>query len=479
MSFVAKTSGSKRFWASFVASVLLPHAVWAKPDPVTSGLGRSLVRSESEPAESQWQASLGMSSLTYLAQPGSLTQSQFSILRFNGRYFRVGSELEWRADARIGWGLNCGELCSSVEFPELAVGSSRRLGPVQFQVGRVLLPWSALDDEWKLGVFQPRFIYDFLHPQQVGLAGAFVTLGKPGMRLSLFASPGFVPDRGLPVSVDNGRITSIDPFFHAPISEVIYEGKTTPIAYHLNRPPLTDLLMRPGWGFLGQWGEAEGWSVSGAYAYKPVNQVLLAYNNLYNLSFEVADADLYPRVVNHHLMSADLKYAASVWGAGLSVVREIPVMDQVPVAWNSQQLAPAWLVSPQVSFQGARAFRASVSYLSVQGGNALDSKASSGPQVNSSASVFNLRYPFTHAVRASIGDQIWKKAQHSLTWKSQMIFDLEHSAQAYLHSVAYQPHESWQVRLATDILVGSGSQTDFISRNRANDRFFGAVSYVF
>lgn len=93
--------------------------------------------------------------------------------------------------------------------------------------------------------------------------------------------------------------------------------------------------------------------------------------------------------------------------------------------------------------------------------------------------MFERRYAFTNAVKLSAGDLIWRRGQSSLTWKSQVILDLEHTSQAYLHSVAYQPNSSWQVRLATDILVSSNAGTDFISRNRANDRFFGAVNYVF
>ena len=408
-----------------------------------------------------------------------MQRAQFSTARLNAQYSRIGSELEIQADGRLGVGIDCGSACSSLEFSQLSIGSSRRLGPVSFHVGRVLVPWSTLDDEWSLGIFQPRFIYDFLHPQRVGLAGGFVQVVSDDLRLTFFASPGFIPDRGLPVNVENGRIGSIDPFFHAPISEVIYEGRATPISYNLVRGSLSELLMRPAMGVTSQWGGQQGWSASASYAYKPVNQVLLAYNNLYNLSFEVADADIFPRIVMHHLTAADIKYSANGATGSLSVVREIPVMDQVPAEWTAQQLSPAWLISPQVSWRGEKTFQASASYLRVEGGSAPDLRADSGPRVTEGTSVFNPRFLFTNAVKLSAGDLLWSRGQRSLTWKSQIIMDLDHSAQAYLHSVAYQPSSSWQVRLATDILVSSSSGSDFISRNRANDRFFGAVNYVF
>jgi hypothetical protein len=431
------------------------------------------------PADTQWQGSLGLTSLSYANGVEGMQRAQFSVARFTGQFSRIGNELEMQADLRLGIGVDCGSACSSIESSQLSIGSSRRLGPVSFHLGRVMVPWSTLDDEWALGVFQPRFIYDFLHPQRVGLAGGFVRVQARDFRLTFFASPGFIPDRGLPVNVENGRIGSIDPFFHAPIQEVIYEGRTTPIAYRLVRGSLSEMLMRPAMGVTSQVGGEQGWGASASYAYKPVNQVLLAYNNLYNLSFEVADADIFPRIVMHHVASADLRYSANGATASLSVIREVPIMDRVPVEWTAQQLSPAWLISPQVSWRGEKTFQASASYLRIEGGNAPDLRASNGPKVTEGASVFNPRYPFTNAVRLSAGDLLWRSGQKSLTWRSQIIMDLEHAAQAYLHSVAYQPNASWQARLATDILVSSNAGTDFISRNRANDRFFGAVSYVF
>jgi len=132
-----------------------------------------------------------------------------------------------------------------------------------------------------------------------------------------------------------------------------------------------------------------------------------------------------------------------------------------------------------VTMRGEKTFQVSASYLKVDGGNAPDKMASGGPSVSGGVSVFEKRYPYSSALKLSASDQLWKKANQSVSWKTQILFDLEHSAQAYLHSVSYNPSASWQMKVSTDILVGSSSGTDFISRNRANDRFFGAVSYVF
>jgi len=464
---------------AFLVSGVLGSDLHAAVSPPRDGVqGRSQAP---VPALSQgeWRGTLGISSLSYANIGSELQRSQFTVARLRGQYASVGSEIETQVDARLGLGLDCGLACSSVEFPQISIGSSRRLGPVSLHVGRILLPWSLVDDEWAMGVFQPRFIYDFLHPQKVGLAGGFLQFRSADLQLTVFAAPGFVPDRSLPVNVENGRIGSIDPFFHTPISEVNYEGTTTPIAYHLNRGSLSELLLRPAAGVTAQWGGEEGFSASTSYAYKPVNQVLLAYNNLYNLSFEVADADIYPRVVMHHAAAADLRYSVSRATGTLSVIREVPVMDRVPSEWTSQQLAPAWILSPQISWRGRESFESSASYLRVDGGNAPDLRSGSGPKLVGDGSVFNPRYPFTSALKFSASDLFWKRGERSLGWKSQVILDLEHRAQAYLHSVAYQPSARWQLRLATDILVSASNGSDFISRNRANDRFFGAVNYVF
>jgi hypothetical protein len=154
-------------------------------------------------------------------------------------------------------------------------------------------------------------------------------------------------------------------------------------------------------------------------------------------------------------------------------------MDVTPTSWTAQSLDSAWLFSPQFEVRGKSSFKFVATYLHVQGGNAPDRKADKMAGISSGESVFNPRYPFLNAFKVSAEDFVWKHADQSIKWRAQLMLDLDQQSQVYSHTLTFQPAETWQMRLAADILVGKESGTDFISKNRANDRLFGSLNYVF
>src|SRR5205814_9510507 len=59
------------------------------------------------------------------------------------------------------------------EMPEAYVGTTREQSDLQIAAGRKLEHWNRLDDDWRLGIWQPRYRWDYLDPETVGLTGAF------------------------------------------------------------------------------------------------------------------------------------------------------------------------------------------------------------------------------------------------------------------------------------------------------------------
>lgn len=425
------------------------------------------------------RGSVGVASTSYLTNPGALQQSSFSLLELEGSAAHRGREIELGVRYQAAIGIQCPD-CSAVELPELYVGSARGLGLWSIQIGRVRKNWSILDQGWQLGIFQPRFVYDYLHPETVGLTGLFADYRWSGGTISFFTSPMFIPDRGLPVSFENGKIGSVDPFFHAPISEVVFENQPTSIQYLLQRPSVTDLLLKPSLGVTARAGDvANGFSFSGAYSYKPMNQLLLAYSALYNLSFQVADAEVYPRVLMHHAATGDLSYNSKHLSAGVSVLREVPVRDETPRSWNTQEVDSAWALSPTIEIRpsGRRGnvTKLFASALKVWGGNAADR----GPLAVSDGTAFALRYPQRAAIRLAAETPLWGQWGNRVRFKTQALVDLEHSGQVYTHSLEYMASPQWRWTVAADILYSKEPGSDFIANNRTNDRFSGGLAYVF
>jgi len=426
-----------------------------------------------------FSGSFGLGSTSYLTPPGALPQSSFSLVELEGAAARRGQEIDLAAKFRLGLGIECPD-CSAVEFPELYIGSSPRLGKWSVQFGRVKKNWSVLDQSWQIGVLQPRFVYDYLNPESVGLLGFFGDYRWKDGSVTFFASPIFVPDRGLPVSFENGKVGSIDPFFRTPISEVVFEDQPTPIQYILRRPSIAEMLLKPSLGVTARLGEStEGISLNGAYAFKPMNQILLAYSALYNLSFEVADAEVYPRVLMHHVASGDLTYNSDYLSAGVSALREVPLRDNTPKSWNTQEVSPAWAISPTVELRpsGRRGnvTKLFASALRVWGGNASDA----GPLSVSNGTAFDLRYRQTSALKFAVETPLWGDLGKRMRLRTQALVDLGNEGQIYSHSLEYQASRRWRWTVGADILYSKRAGADFIGNNRANDRFSGGLAYVF
>ncbi len=429
-------------------------------------------------ADGRW-GSIGLGSTSYITPPGALSQGNFSLIEMEGAAARRGAEVDLVMHYQAGVGIQCAD-CNALEFPEIYIGSSKRLGPWGVQFGRVRKPWSVLDQAWQLGIIQPRFVYDYLNPESVGLSGLFADYQSDRGRVSFFASPMFIPDRGLPVNFENGKVGSVDPFFRAPISEVVFEDQPTPIQYVLKSPSVGELLLKPALGVTATAGNAvRGFSVNSSYAYKPINQILLAYSARYNLSFEVADAEVYPRVLMHHVATCDLAYNSEHFSLGLSGLREVPVRDETPRSWNTQEVAPAWAVSPALELRpsGRRGNvpKLYASALRVWGGNAFDR----GPLAVDNGTAFDLRYRQSTALKLGLESPLWGSLGERMRLKTQTLFDLEHSAQIYTHSLEYRASPRWRWTVAADILYAPKFGSDFISSNRTNDRLSGGVAYVF
>ncbi len=436
------------------------------------------VSSAVSPAQAEVDGSFGYNTANYLSPVGSSSKNVFSTLNLDLTSATRGKYLEAGLDGQLSVGVQCTD-CNSVEFKQVYMGSPKSAGPVQVRAGRVQEHWSELDEEWRLGIFQPRFVYDNLKPENVGLSGVFADVELPGFSLTAFGSPGFIPDRGLPINFQNGGVASVDPFFHTPISEVVFEDRTTPIQYLLKRPPLQELLLQPGGGIKARVGYERGFWAQAAYAYKPINQILLAYNGLYNLSFEVADADVFPRVLYHHAATVESGFKSRYFSGWISMIREVPVRDETPAIWTTQEITPSLAVSPSFEIRmadSAGAPRMSVSFLRQWGGNGNDQ----GPQAVDGGTAFNLRYPFQSAIQVHASTPAYGSLGRHLTLSSDLLFDLQHASNIVSGAIRYRPGPRWTMSLSGDVLNSNRpGGTDFIARNRANDRYQGGIAYEF
>lgn len=293
------------------------------------------------------------------------------------------------------------------------------------------------------------------------------------------------------MSFENGKLTSSSIWFIPPPSKILILDMATPVQYSVDVPPIDQIVLHSGVSFLAHLGEEQGTWAQAGYAYKPMNQLLLAYEGKLQLGTNVALATVHPRVLYHELISAEAGYTSNLFRGWLSALSDRPIRDQTPESWTTQEVASALSLSPSVEYRfGSSAEKSPVlglSYLRVWGGNAPDGGIGTGATGDNSGSVFDTRYPYTNALIMSLHSSLAPLGgiAQQMQASTRFLQDFDHSGTILSMELTYHPQETWAFSLGADVL-GSNSTSnslsagsDFISRYQSNDRVHLGVSHAF
>lgn len=422
---------------------------------------------------------LGLSSQNYIGQGTSERARSFTSFDLNIDAKSVDEFIETRILAKGMVAFNDTDF-RFIELPEFYIGSARGLtGRFKLNFGRKIENWSYLDEEWGLGIWQPRFRWDYLHPQTVGLLGANVSYRDRYWYVAAFVSPLYVPDRSAPLDVADGRVQSISPWVLNPPASVHALGKNTPIRYSAEIPSFGDIVRQESVSFLARVGRNRGFYAQASYAYKPMNQLLMSYDAFLNDKSLTVDAKLFPRISYHDLIGGEFGFVSKNWDAHLSYLYDRPIDDEIPMGDTYQLVTTAQAISPSVSYHiGGRrrgSGLASFSYLKVFGDD-IPEQGKFGDGTSS----FDSRYPYKEALLLGLKLPRWR----NVTADFKLLYDIKNPGTIVSSVFQYQAYQNWTVYLATDVLTSFTDEspdvgTAFIHRYRANDRIGGGVSYVF
>ena len=366
------------------------------------------------------------------------------------------------------------------EAPELA-WTPPRSENAQITIGRKIKNWSSLDEEWGLGIWQARNRWDYLHVSPVGLAGIFYEQQNGAWGIRIFASPLFIPERGPTLSVRDGVFYPSNPWASSPPARApLVKGVDADIQYTIMMPSLAKILLQPSVAAQTRYGAEDGkdgeW-ITASYAYKPVNQIALAYDGGYDLGSENATAPIYPRIAHHHIAQVEAGSRGKRSGAWVSALREVPVMDAAPDTWTYQTFPSSWLLGAGGAFKLTNGVEAFGDYLKRFGPAAVDQ----GPLASPGSSVFDPRTLYEHAVSGGLRGSVL--GSERLTAKVKMTYAFETAGTLLSTELRYRPLRSWIVAVGADVLGADdpkqSGQNDFITKYRAHDRVYGGVSYAY
>jgi hypothetical protein len=377
---------------------------------------------------------------------------------------------------------------SQFQVNELYQSLQWRDGKSQISLGRKIEFWSQLDQDWQLGMWQPKSMLDSLRPEDQGLTGAFYRHQQGRFELLAFASPIFIPTLGPDIREKNGSLVADSRWYRPPSSSFPLNKKNIQVKFALDIPPMDKLIKNPGSGLrLKYGGETDGLWTSANYAYKPMNSLLLKYKRglfLPEYDAQTGEVTIAPDVGYHHVYGADLGYRLREGMVSVSYLADSPQLKTAEAPYVLQQPRPmksyavhgetfvesSWLTSP---------VGLSLNYLRVDGGDIRDYDSYG----DDSGAIFDSRYNYTNAgsLRADFSTILGhRKIMSSIKY----LREFDQKGTLINSEFTYYPQTSIALILGADIIgVDDSSETNkdgrFLNQFRANDRFYGGMSYVF
>jgi hypothetical protein len=365
----------------------------------------------------------------------------------------------------------------TVEAANAYFATSKQLVPHhQVTIGRRLYDWSRFDDEWQFGTYSPRFIWDPVRPQTIGLTGFFYTYESKHWRGMAYASPINIPERGYPMRNENGQLVSTNPFAPVYPDSAIIAKRNIPIRYTIDYPPMNELIGNAGAVTSVRYSSEEdgkGIWAQGLYGYLPVHQPNLALETPYVLQEDVIDVHVHPKIQKHHMLTFETgiqKANYAVWG---SITKEIPTARDIPTDsnWIGMSSEPAMIYSAGGNVSLGRRFNLDAAYIFV------DERIS--PAVESQDFTVDLgsRFPYHRAAKASLDFY----GSERMTYRLGFVDDLEMESQFASFDITYRivrTDNALTLNLGSDFFA-SATRKGYIGQYQGNDRFRGGISYAF
>lgn len=402
-------------------------------------------------------------------------QSQYQFIGFNLRNSLDSERLVLDSETVMAVGT---PLLNYIKFKEAAIAIPNSSTQTLI-VGRKKLHWSEMDESWSMGTIEPVFKWNPLNRESHGLTGLFWITEQPWLRITAFASPVFLPDQGPSFEINSeGHFAKINPWFQMPpktFQPFPGSDASSDILYKVRKPPESEVIAQTSLGgsLEGTIGEKGLWRSS--YFYKPMNQLALAYDGIYNTGTNVGEVEILPQVGYHRVTAADLIYNGGNYRTGLSYMKDQPDPLKFDSEWTAPVLTAAFMYSAFIQYTHEKQ-KLRLEYLTIDGGRVTEE----GEFADPTRAAITSRYPFHEAIRSQYGFEIpfqhRRKLQMNFSWihsdKNQ--FDLIQVKGQYHLSRRWRTYADMQLVKAKALTSENSNE---ISPHENNDRLMIGMSY--
>lgn len=230
------------------------------------------------------------------------------------------------------------------------------LGNFKLALGRKMVDWSKLDGTWKMmGLWSPRWTWDELRPQVIGMTGVFLSFSTPRFKAVAFGSPIAIPERGTPVEEKNNNIVSTNPFWRPLPTRITVLGTSTPVNYSLVLPSIESILLRPNFAIRARYDFESGAFISMNSGVLPVHMTQMAAEPFLSTSGSSSqlDVNIRPQFPMRNINTLEMGYDSPEkdWNLWVSGSYEQPFRFENKDTWLNPVITPSTLVSAGTNFQ--------------------------------------------------------------------------------------------------------------------------------
>ncbi len=360
----------------------------------------------------------------------------------------------------------------SAEAASLFVSTSKKWLPHhQITLGRRVYDWSVAEEEWNQGFWSPRFLWNPLKPERIGLTGAFYTYESTKWRVLAFATPISPPERSYPIRAEDGRLSSPSPDWVPPFTALSMMNQQIGIHYEIAMPAIRELLFRPGSSIQVRYGEPEqGPWASWTYGVMPMHQAQLGVEAGFSPAKGYVEAMVHPVTQFHQLMTMEGGMRGKLWSFWSSTTVESPIQRSIPASWQVDPMGPALVTSMGGELKLEDTFALSGSYYGVD---------ESKPSAAADAIALNLpsRFGYTHALQLQ---GHWTGFE-PFSADARLVYDLGTRSGLASADFLYQlsgTQGQWTVGMGAD-LINARNSTGWVGQFIGNDRVRVRLSYAF
>ena len=208
------------------------------------------------------------------------------------------------------------------------------LDSFQFSLGRYKKRWSWLDNYWELGLWNPRNVFDYFNPMEMGVFGSAISFKHKNWSFTSFLGALFIPNEQSSFG-DNkaGSIQSRSRWGTPPANQVSILDRELDAYYWIQNTYLTNILLQRSYNVNFTLGSQDSYWLSLSYAKKPLNNIFYRVKTGINISAASLDSSIYHHALNHQLMSVDIGFRWKEWSVYVGILDETLDRIELPQNW--------------------------------------------------------------------------------------------------------------------------------------------------